>query len=138
MAAVDHVHPGQLKLFMTPGEIIGQVKSSADLYGSESMEEMWSRKEHESKFPRDPKNWRHGSGVYESVAKEGVTSHVEITPYEHRGESALHMGEGHHRVAAAAAVERDTGREQFVPVMEHMSREQYKKMYPQNLREGWT
>lgn len=140
MAAHDNVQPHQFKLFMTPGEIMGSVTGSGDRWTglNETMSEMWDRKEEESRVPlhvRRSGEVLHGSGVYDSIAKEGVTSHVEIRP---RVDGGLFMRNGHHRVAAAAAVERDTGRQQYIPVNYGViDQSEYKKHYPQNVRKGW-
>lgn len=143
MAAQNHVHPNQFKLFMSPSELIGSVTGSGDrLTGlNETMSEMWNRKEKESRGPRQVSKHgytlSHGSGVYNSIASEGVTSHVFVRP----GETGLYMENGHHRVAAAAAVERETGRQQYIPVNYSASENDedfYGKHYPQNVRKNWV
>jgi len=51
------------------------------------------------------------------------------------------MGQGHHRVAAAADIAEKTGRQMYIPVIydddfQHSDTEEYKDMYPQNLYPG--
>jgi hypothetical protein len=79
--------------------------------------------------------------VYDSVAREGVTSHVELA--WDPGEERPMIPNGHHRLAAARAVERDTGRNLYVPThnidMGHPDRflDAPEELYPQNVRKDW-
>ena len=129
----------QLKMFMTPDELksYAEPMDRADI---ETAEGMWKRKERESKAPE---HWGyHGGGVYDSIAKEGVTSHVEVW-HDRQGPA---LSDGHHRVAAAAAVQRDTGRQQFIPIEHEAANASsswdplhgYDRRYPQNVRKGWA
>jgi hypothetical protein len=104
----------------------------------ESMEQMWSRKEAEAKTPKEVKNydvqWRggrghrvtinstpthvHGAGIYESVKEKGVeqgpNQKSPILTYVDKSTGEKRQGEGHHRIAAAAAVERETGKQVWI------------------------
>ncbi len=103
--------PGtQLRLFMDPEEHIASIQGSSDAF-PEHMDAMWSSKEWQARQPAD--SGVHGAGLYDSIKEKGVTSHVHVFE-DHRGK--LNQGEGHHRAAAARAVQRDTGNPQFLPV----------------------
>jgi hypothetical protein len=70
MSASKHLNPKQLKLFMTPDEIMESVSDSVDRYGSytdvdpdtgeqfevpeQTMDELWREKLSESKARRQP------------------------------------------------------------------------------------
>lgn len=128
----------QLKLFMTPGELMSSaVPGDHESQPALSLESFWANKEREARTERD---WsRRGSGVYNSIAQEGVTSHAWL----YHSDAPPKVIEGHHRVAAAAAVERDLNKQQFIPVyhssdaswMEDMPDDP--KHYPQNQRPDW-
>lgn len=122
--------PGeQLKLFYRPQEIMDRVDFSHDIQGEEDLSQMWARKERETRLPYgtpnldpwpdddDPNRMQHGAGLYSSVKQHGMTSHVQVADEEVYGAQRHYLLDGHHRVAAAAAVERDTGREMHVPVL---------------------
>jgi hypothetical protein len=107
MAASDHLHPEQMKLFMRPDEIKGAVTDSPDR--ESTMAHMWKYKEAESR----QSGWLGwgGAGLHKELTTNTVNDPVTLhtTP----GVSQRHMltmGEGHHRVAAAHAVERETKR----------------------------
>ena len=109
----DNLHPEQMRLFMRPSEIMSSVTGSEDAYeAGESLERTWDRKEWETK---QPKGKHRSGGLYKTLKKEQVRNPVELyvrqgtklNPWEPMSEH-LEMGEGHHRVAAAAAVERAT------------------------------
>jgi hypothetical protein len=133
----------QLKLFMTPDEL----KSYAnpwDKQDIETVEGMWARKERES---MKPEHWSYpGGGTYDSIASKGVTSHVEV--WHDDDPDGPGLTDGHHRTAAAAAVERNLGKQQFIP-LEHVGPSDnvnepyvqhlfsYKRRYPQNVDESW-
>lgn len=116
----------QLKLFYRPSEIMDRVDFSYDADGDDSMGSMWARKEREARLaygtpdsdPYAEGRMAHGAGVYDAIKSHGVTSHVQMASGEFGSGKQLHyLLDGHHRVAAAAAVERDTGREMHVPVL---------------------
>lgn len=117
------VSPDQFKLFMTGPEWQGTVNHSFDRHttdGSderEPMNKLWARKETEARQPHD--EWEHGSGVYDSMKRKGYRHHLADGPgdiptiYAEGGR--LTQGEGHHRIAAAAALERETGKPTYIP-----------------------
>lgn len=127
---VTKVNPDQFKLFMSGTEWKGAVTDSYDRdwvtsgpgdYRQENMNELWSRKETEA---REPKSNAHGSGLYDAIKNEGYDPNkvddidIESGSY---GPSIAHVRgksmqvDGHHRIAAAAAVERDTGKVSWIP-----------------------
>jgi len=123
MAAVDHIHPQQMQLFVDPVEHIRKLRGSVDLdFSSSGWHGMWKDKEQEARAA--PGSSVHGAGIYESVKKYGIIPR-SLHPDPTGGEPEVHpahdnsgwvQGEGHHRIAAAAAVQRDTGRQQWVPL----------------------
>ena len=145
MSASNHLSD-QLKLFMTPQEIMGSVVDSVDrapeyedydieneknvMVPAETMEDLWASKLSESKGK--------GSGpesLYDSIAKHGVQRHVTL---EDHGNGTLYMGQGHHRVAAAADISEKTGRPMYIPVVydsdfNYSNTKDYRDMYPQNV-----
>lgn len=127
------VNPNQLRLFVDPVEHQATIKDSTDVYSvdewdtphhsyserktstgpSPAMGALWAQKEWEARQPAE--SYEHGSGLYDRIhSGEQVHTPIEV----HLGESAAQdkQYEGHHRIAASAAVQRDTGRQQFVPV----------------------
>jgi hypothetical protein len=67
------------------------------------------------------KNLQHGAGVYDSIKENGLQQNPlpdlgmkEITTYVDKRTGEKRQGEGHHRVAAAAAVEQETGKTQWI------------------------
>ena len=121
------LNPNQLKLFMTGKEVQSRVTQSLDTQPGEGLGEMWARKEQESRVPgnfqTNPDAPGHGAGVYDSLATRGynppddreVSQSVALR-FDRLNQDEMRMGWGHHRVAAAAALERDTGKQTFLPV----------------------
>lgn len=106
MSASDHLQPEQLRMFMTPREIVegGRFAPSDKQYG-ESVGRMWQRKLKESQRP--PTSRGHGAGLYDSIARSGVQSPVELyhgNPEEHDPDQ---VWDGHHRLASAYATRPD-------------------------------
>jgi hypothetical protein len=145
MSASKHLNPKQLKLFMTPDEIMESVSDSVDRAGSytdvdyetgeqitvpeETMEDLWKTKLAESKGRRQP------TSLYNSIKEHGVQRHVTLQ-MEHDG--SLTMGQGHHRVAAAADIAKKTGRQIYIPVIydddwSYSDSAEYRKTYPHNV-----
>jgi len=128
MAASDHLHPQQMQLFVDPVEHIASVRGAVDMAGhTESWDDMWGRKESEARNT----GHGHGAGLYDSVKDKGIRAMWSVhapgdnNPRELMGAPKLYpandgngfiQGDGHHRMAAAAAVQRDTGKAQYVPV----------------------
>ncbi len=152
MAAKNHLNPKQLKLFMTPDEIMSSVTDSVDRttpytdsvyddetgeyvdvhYPGQTMDELWDNKLSESKG----KGWGIPEPLYDSIAKHGVKRHVTLQPNYH--DDGYTMGQGHHRVAAAADIAKKTGDQVFIPVIydddwDFSSTREYKNAYPQNI-----
>lgn len=130
MSASKHINPNQLKLFMTPQEIMDTISGSVDL-GDDSMEELWAEKLAESKG----RTYGQPKSLYNSIKEHGVQRHVTLT--EER-DGSLVMGQGHHRVAAAADIAKKTGREMFIPVIydsdwNYTNSPEYRREYPQNV-----
>jgi hypothetical protein len=90
MAAKDHFNPNQLRLFMTPTEIMKHFEPiSGDFKRNESVEELWGRKAEES----------HDAGLTDSIRKQGVQVPVSLDIDRSR------VVGGHHRIAAAHTVD---------------------------------
>ena len=96
------VHPvqfaEQMKLFMTGTELKSAITESPDRFGQQSMESMWGNKLRASK-----RGTGHGGGTYEALAEQG---------WQGRGPGLVHrdddlyVKDAHHRIAAAADIER--------------------------------
>jgi hypothetical protein len=119
MPANDHLQHEQLAMFMTPSEVKGYATPGD--FAHDYQEQGWDRKLAESKMPMGARDeWggpQHGAGVYDSVAKSGVKTPVEVyhtlgTPYT---DPAKVLVNGHHRVAAAHDIE-ESGKETYIPV----------------------
>lgn len=119
---VDEPYPGkpeQLKLFMTGTEWQGYVNSSTD----GPLDVIWPEKEAQARASANQRNAPHGAGTYDSmkehgyVAQKSVNSPPTIVFETSPSGKTLRrtQSEGHHRVAAAAAVERDTGKPVYLP-----------------------
>lgn len=115
MAASDHLHPEQLKMFMSPNEIQGYVHEFGD-FGSNprAIQSGSVFKVVESK----------DSGMHDSIAAEGVKKPVEISHFndsygdsrsKQRGKTIL--SQGHHRWASQ--MEHDPDR--LMPVVHHLN-----------------
>jgi hypothetical protein len=119
----------QLKLFMTGVELQDSLTDSIDRnpiggFGR-SMDDMWKIKLRQAKRPDTAMN--HGAGVYKSIKDNGYVGRTD-TP---EGFSIMHRREyggipewdkdhmsvdgGHHRIAAAADLERKGKRTVFIP-----------------------
>lgn len=108
--AKEHLQGEQLKMFMTPNEIIGSVDDSVDRNDEEDLDQLWEMKESELDNSPDYKKLK------ESVNEEGVKRPVTLTT-NYGGKGTLFMGDGHHRVVAAYQKQEKTGRQQYVPVI---------------------
>ena len=106
------VNTEQLSLFIDPVEHIANMRRSSDVRTDESMPGMWRRKESEA---REPEFSGHGSGVYNWMkAGEQVRNPVQVMMGQSSRDDS--QSEGHHRIAAAAAVQRESGQPYHVPV----------------------
>lgn len=119
----------QLQMLMTGSELKRYLTDSTDRDindddSVEPMDSMWERKEAESK---EQKGSGHGSGVYDSLREYGYSNNpmAKTDPSTpggplnvlHRGSTLRFLYDGHHRVAAAAALEGE--RQIFLPVWHH-------------------
>lgn len=111
------VNPNQFKLFMTGTEWQAQVTHSTD---GPVKEGMWDEKEARAASPSTEKG-QHGTGVRSSIERYGYQHDRESPPTIiiedsfNKKSTRMVQSEGHHRVAAAAAIERDTGKPVFIP-----------------------
>jgi len=101
------INPNQFKLFMTGTEWQAEVTHSTD----GPMPELWKEKSDQAK----------ATGLYRDMLTKGYqhnpadppTIVLEDAP---NGRTVRHVqSEGHKRVAAAASVERDTGKPVYIP-----------------------
>ena len=134
-----NVHPIQFQMFYGAQELKdtitdsgdrGRIGSHASHYGlssgarqdfevtdeKESMDEMWDRKLTEAKSDYGSV---HGGGVHESMMNEGVRPQTKVTlnwddSEDYGDEPSVMLGDAHHRVAAAADIERTTGRSMWI------------------------
>jgi len=125
MSARDLVHHGQFAFWMSGGQIQKFVNESRDRskigtdtgMRRESMKEMWDRKLEES---RQPAGTGRGAGTYKSIATHGwdpkIDESVPIMFEKQGGRSVRFLGSGHHRVAAAADLEKKIKQDILIPV----------------------
>jgi hypothetical protein len=125
MAASDNLQPKQLQMFMRPHELKtemwpGDYEPAFDGPGEEGHRNLWSIKERE--------NWINDMDLRVEIS--GVLSPVDVVHGEMRHDQAGDLAgarksgkpvlsNGHHRVQAAAAAERNTGKQYWVPVTHH-------------------
>lgn len=106
----DQVGPMQLPMFMRARDLADSLTGTLDK-SEYSVEEVM---EHKLRASKGRMGHGHGTGVYDSVAREGVLNPVQMV---HGMNNSLLMGQGHHRVAAAEDIERQTGKDKWVPVV---------------------
>lgn len=123
MAAKDCLGPQcdeQLKLFMTPNEIVDQMTASPDLRSDgdrfETMDELKSRKLEESKVVGNSKDMMGRpmrKSLYDSIKDDGLNiEHIDLNT---DSVGRTRVDDGQHRIIAAAAVDKELGRETFIP-----------------------
>ena len=107
MAANDHLHPVQMKLFMTGTELKSEITQSIDRAPMQSMGDMWKRKLRESKGEA-----YHGGGTHASLKAQGWVGpgpelfHTIIPgAIPEWTKQELGVSDAHHRIAAAADIE---------------------------------
>ena len=112
MAASDHLHPHQMKMFMSPNELHGYVSAYGDL-DPDRPESGIAFKLRESKE----------TPFYDSVASEGVKKPIEISHFSstYGGENSkqrntIVLSQGHHRVFSQAEADPD----RLMPVIHHL------------------
>lgn len=126
MSASKHINPNQLKLFMTAQEVMDSVSDSVDrareyqdvdpetgeiiTVPEQTMEDLWKDKLSESKG----RGYLGQKPLYDSIKEKGVQRHVTL---QTNPDGSLTMGQGHHRVAAAADIAKKTGKQMYVPVI---------------------
>jgi hypothetical protein len=143
--SAQHINPNQLQLLINPTEHIARMHSSTDAYGlstdsysdsyggnnggygdyeyahnagdnpapTGTMRKLWQGKEGEALEPEG--SYAHGSGMYDLIASgEQIRNPVQVN-MGMRPETDVQY-EGHHRVAAGHAVQRDTGRSVWLPI----------------------
>lgn len=119
MSASSANSPQQFKLFMTGTEWKNSVTHSTDgpiktSWGGS----LWEEKEARS---RQPAGTGHGSGVYDSMKAEGYRHNRDVPPAliledAPNGKSVRTVqSEGHHRIAAAAALEAEGEGPYYIP-----------------------
>ena len=115
MPAHESIHPKQFKLFMSGKEWQDSMSDSVDRNKGQTMADVWSYKTKEATAPAVVGT--HGAGVYDSLEENGFQRQ------EYGGnptiivndENRLVQEEGHHRIAAAAEIERRTGQPMWIP-----------------------
>lgn len=106
--------PQQFKLFMTGQEWQQQVTHSTD----GPMPQIWADKEARASAANDG---GHGTGVRSSIERYGYQHDREVPPTiiledSPNGKNTRFVqSEGHHRIASVAAIERDTGKPEYIP-----------------------
>ena len=114
--------PTQLQMFMTGRELKDLTTESGDMLPGETLDDMWKRKLETAKKPHSSDI--PGSGSYDSIKNEGWNPPDRSVIQAHHGFGAaggsntvdFGVGDGHHRIAAAADIEEQTGRQVFFPV----------------------
>lgn len=124
------MNPDQLKLLMTGTELQRSITHSYDAPldmepgDPKALGELWEQKTAEAK--RREGSWgTHGAGVYDSIKQRGYQGEpIKLHDYDvftNAGYMTPARGimDGHHRVAAAAALEKE-GQQVYIPV-EHVA-----------------
>ncbi len=110
----------QLQMFMTGTELQNRIQESPDrkkLFPDngpsylEPMSNLWDRKADEAKQPAT--TYGHGAGVYDSMRENGL---YHDTVVNLNLEDGGRVSDGHHRIAAAAALEKEGRGPVFFPV----------------------
>lgn len=108
--------PHQFKLFMTGVEWQQQVNRSTD----GPIDAVWAEKTSQARAPKGSPV--HGAGTKDSMLKHGYDRSLSddggpriIIEESLRGDAKFVQSEGHHRVAAAADIQRETGRPVYIP-----------------------
>jgi hypothetical protein len=113
MAAIDHINADQhknyqLPMFVRATDLVDSLTATADSSYDAPEEVM------QEKLKASHRRTGRGAGVYDSVRKEGVLNPVQVI---HAMHGNVMMGQGHHRVAAADDISRETGKDMWVPVV---------------------
>jgi hypothetical protein len=119
--------PLQLPMFMTGKELKGLATESGDILPGQTIDDMWKSKLETAKKPLS--SGIPGSGSYDSIKNEGwnppkksviQTQHVLGGPSD-SNMADFGVEDGHHRIAAAADIEEQTGRQIYFPVEHRVS-----------------
>ena len=103
----------QMRTLVDPEEHWEHMTHSIDLAGyNYSKEEMRSSKEEEARTTGSA-SYVHGAGIYDWMAR-GDRQRKPIEVMVNPGEEGYGQGEGHHRAAAKAALQADTGEQHLV------------------------
>ena len=133
MAASDHLHPGQLQMFMRPQEILdsttGSIESGPHVLANGQpgrTKQHMAMKLQEASEGEDPYVYSEEKGKWEGqgpslvddVKAHGVEKPIILSDTGPNGmRHGSWIGNGHHRLAAAMQAEKDTGRQQYIPVI---------------------
>lgn len=108
---------GDIPMFESGTEIQKYITKSFDVdpfLDKGDINNMWKRKLKEAKTPQ--RAAVHGSGLYKAIKKDGFDWDFPVQVEHFFGENDKTMAEGHHRVAAAAEIERETGKPVWIPI----------------------
>lgn len=121
----------QLSMITPAQEVKSRITGSGDLDGNETLDEMWDRKLDEAKAPgmvqltdvqwqggrgvRVPvgepyPNRAHGAGTFDSIQQKGYDGPPITLEHFTKNDGGVdnYLRDGHHRLAAAAALGKDT------------------------------
>jgi hypothetical protein len=115
-------NPTQLSMFMTGKELKGNITESGDVLPGQMLGDMWKSKLETAKKPLSSDI--PGSGSYDSIKNEGWNpADGSVVQAKHGfgsmgGSNVVDFGvaDAHHRIAAAADIEDQTGKKVFFPV----------------------
>jgi hypothetical protein len=120
------LNPDQLKLLMTGSELQRSITHSWDgpldmaPGDTKELNKLWERKEYEAK--RSDYSDEHGAGLYDSLKSRGYEGKpLLLNDYDVFTDAGVHVPargimDGHHRIAAAAALERE-GKQVYIPIV---------------------
>lgn len=113
-------NPEQLRMFMRPGEIKGHYYPSdvdEDDHRFATPEKVWKTKEKDNRatWTEDGKK----TNFNEVIRTQGVHEPVDVITETPKYWNDNSLENGHHRVQAAEAAEKKTGRHYYLPVRHH-------------------
>lgn len=100
MAADDHLNQNQLRMFMTPSELMSYATAESDWDDTE--QEAWDRRANEAE----------DEGLTEDIVSRGVQHPIKIR----HGAGSARIDDGHRRIAASQRLIEDDGRQRYLPV----------------------
>lgn len=104
----------QLPMFMDAGSLQSHLTGAVDEdYSRPPTQDLWNEKLAESKSAGPD------GSLYNKIRRKGVQHPVTVLvpKYDHFDGQKWVMGDGHHRVAAAAEIQRKTGKTMYVPII---------------------